>query len=149
MNGNKALCFVRERYAFSAGDDQRGKNQMALIKAIADKAMSPAFLTGFQSLMNSLDGTFETSMSYDQLASIVRKQLDEGGQWTVASYAVSGKGAKMPVYSMSSIPYVTVPDYSTVDKAKELMQMVLDGYVVSDYVIENMDKENNSSTEKE
>ncbi len=145
MDGNMALCFVRERYAFSSGDDQRGKNQMALIKAIADKAVSPAFLTNFQALMNSLDGTFETSMSYDQISSLVKKQLDEGGSWTVASYAVSGEGAKMPVYSMSSIPYVTVPDYATVDQAKALMQMVLDGQLVTDEVIANWGEEDTSA----
>lgn len=147
MDGNKALCFVRERYAFASGDDQRGKNQMALISAIADKAVSPAFLTNFQALMESLDGTFETSMTYDQISSLVRMQLDKGGEWTIASFAVSGKGAKMPVYSMSSIPYVTVPDYSTVDKAKALMQMVLDGYLVTDAVVETWGEETESSSD--
>ena len=147
MDGNKALCFVRERYAFASGDDQRGKNQMALISAIADKAVSPAFLTNFQPLMESLDGTFETSMTYDQISSLVRMQLDKGGEWTIASFAVSGKGAKMPVYSMSSIPYVTVPDYSTVDKAKALMQMVLDGYLVTDAVVETWGEETESSSD--
>ena len=31
MNGAQALSFVRERYAFSEGDIQRGKNQQAMI----------------------------------------------------------------------------------------------------------------------
>ncbi|MBQ9699241.1 MAG: LCP family protein, partial [Lachnospiraceae bacterium] len=146
MDGHKALCFVRERYAFATGDDQRGKNQMALIQAIADKAISPAFLMNFQSLMDSIDGTFETSMSYKQITSLVKMQLDEGGQWTIASYAVSGTGDKLPVYSMSSIPYVTVPNYETVDKAKALIKMVRDGYIVSDDVIANWGKEQPSTS---
>lgn len=44
LNGEAALCFSRERYAFADGDNQRGKNQMAVIQAIISKASSPAVL---------------------------------------------------------------------------------------------------------
>ncbi|MGN0479242.1 MAG: LCP family protein, partial [Hominenteromicrobium sp.] len=41
MDGKKALAFARERHSFIDGDIQRGKNQLKVISAIIDKAMSP------------------------------------------------------------------------------------------------------------
>ena len=40
LNGSQALAFARERMAFSAGDRQRGRNQMAVIKGVIDKLTS-------------------------------------------------------------------------------------------------------------
>ncbi len=34
MDGNKALCFVRERHALPSGDFDRGRNQQRLLKAM-------------------------------------------------------------------------------------------------------------------
>ena len=138
MNGNKALCFARERYSLPNGDNDRGKNHMLIIKAVIDKATSTAILNDFNSLMESLTDSFQTSMSSKQISALVRMQLDEGGSWNIVSYAVSGEGAKMPVYSMSSLPYVTIPDYTTVDVAKELIRMVHDGETISDEIVEEL-----------
>lgn len=41
MDGNKALCFVRERHALPNGDFDRGRNQQRLLKAMISKAISP------------------------------------------------------------------------------------------------------------
>ena len=138
MDGHKALCFARERYALPGGDNARGKNHMAIIEAVIDKATSTAILNDFSSLMESLTDSFQTSMTSKQLSSLVRMQLDEGGSWNIVSYAVSGEGASMPVYSMSAIPYVTIPDYTTVDVAKQLIQMVYDGDTISDEIVEQL-----------
>lgn len=35
VNGDQALAFCRERYAFSAGDRQRGKDQMKVIQVLS------------------------------------------------------------------------------------------------------------------
>lgn len=137
MNGKEALGFVRERYSFAEGDNQRGKNQMAVIQAIIDKAASPAILNDFTGLMNSISGSFETSMSSSQISSLVRMQLDQGGSWNVVTYAVSGDGAHMPVYSMSSEVYVTIPDMDTVEKAQKLIELVYDGVILTDDIIED------------
>ena len=51
LNGEQALCFARERHAFDDGDNQRGKNQMAVIRAIVDKASSPAILKGLKGML--------------------------------------------------------------------------------------------------
>ena len=44
LDGQAALMFTRERYSFSDGDNQRGKNQMKVIQAIIEKATSPSVL---------------------------------------------------------------------------------------------------------
>lgn len=75
LNGEAALCFSRERYAFADGDNQRGKNQMAVIQAIISKASSPAVLKNYQTLLSSLSDAFITSLSYDDIASLVQMQL--------------------------------------------------------------------------
>ena len=40
LNGEQALGFARERYSFNAGDVQRGKNQMEVIKGVIKKLSS-------------------------------------------------------------------------------------------------------------
>ena len=139
MNGKQALGFVRERYAFRDGDNQRGKNQMALIRAIADKAVSPAFLNNFTDLMNSIADSFQTSMSSSQISSFVRMQLSEGGSWDVLTYASTGRSAMMPVYSMSTEQSVMIPNEESVMKAKKLIDMVYDGKKLTQEYIDNLD----------
>ncbi len=131
MDGAKALEFVRERYAFSSGDRQRGKNQLALIKAVINKAMSPELLMNYSSLMSALEGSFETSVPYDTISTIVRDQLNQGGSWNVVSYSVDGTGDSQIPYSMSQYAYVMVPDESTVETAKSLIAQVYNGETVT------------------
>ena len=146
MNGKQALGFVRERSAFRDGDNQRGKNQMAVIQAIADKATSPAFLNNFTELMKSIESSFETSMSSAQISSLVRMQLSEGGSWDVLTYSVIGTNAKMPVYSMSSEQSVIIPDEKSVKKAKKLIDMVYEGKILTEDIIENLDSNSSNNS---
>ena len=131
VNGEQALIFARERYAFQEGDRQRGKNQMAVIRGVVKKALSPEILTSYSSILSSLDGCFGTNITYEEIAQILQQQLSNGGDWTIVSYSVDGTGATEKPYSMSQKAYVMVPDYNTVDKAKSLMEKVRNGEVVT------------------
>ena len=131
LNGEEALAFVRERHAFASGDRQRGKNQMALIQAVIDAAISPEILTNYSSLLASMEGNFETSVSYNMIASLVNNQLEDGGSWDVITYSVDGTGSSAVPYSMSTTAYVMIPDETTVATAKELIQSVLAGEVIT------------------
>lgn len=131
VNGEQALVFARERYAFQEGDRQRGKNQMAVIRGVVKKALSPEILTSYSSILSSLDGCFGTNITYEEIAQILQQQLSNGGDWTIVSYSVDGTGATEKPYSMSQKAYVMVPDYNTVDKAKSLMEKVRNGEVVT------------------
>lgn len=131
LNGEQALIFARERYAFQEGDRQRGKNQMEVIRGVVKKALSPEILTSYSSILSSLDGCFGTNITYEEIAQILQQQLTNGGDWTIISYSVNGTGATEKPYSMSQKAYVMVPDYNTVDKAKSLMEKVRNGEVVT------------------
>lgn len=127
LNGSQALAFARERKSFKEGDRQRGENQMAVIKAVINKAMSPAILSSYTEILESLSGNFETSMPYDMIAELVRDQLDKGGSWNIVSCSVDGYGDSRRPYSMSTNAYVMIPDQETVDAAIEKINQVRNG----------------------
>lgn len=131
VNGTQALAFVRERKSFASGDRQRGKNQLAMIKAVINKALSPELLVRYNALMDSLQGSFETSLPYDTISTIVREQLDGGGDWNIVSYSVDGTGDSQVPYSMSQAAYVMVPNETTVETAKNLIAQVYGGEIVT------------------
>lgn len=127
LNGEAALCFSRERYAFADGDNQRGKNQMAVIQAIISKASSPAVLKNYQTLLSSLSDAFITSLNYDDIASLVQMQVQDMSGWHVTSYAVSGSGDTSYCYALGDAAWVMRPNMDTVNTAKELIRQVMDG----------------------
>ena len=131
LNGEQALVFSRERYAFSEGDRQRGKNQMAVIKGVINKALSPELLKNYSSVLSSIQGCFETNISYEEIARLLQQQLNNGGSWNIVSYSVDGTGDTQKPYSMSQKAYVMIPDESTVQKAEEMMKKVRDGETVT------------------
>lgn len=129
MDGEAALSYVRERYAFPNGDYQRGIHQMQVISAVIQKALSPEILTNYSSLLNAAQDSFVTSVPYDLISTLVRSQLSNNGRWTVDSYYVSGTGSSDYTYSIPNAKaYVTVPDYSTVNTAKDMMRKVRMGH---------------------
>ena len=104
---------------------------MELIGAVMQKALSPDILSHYTDVLAGIDGCFETNFSYDRLAELVRQQLTDSGSWNIVSYSVNGSGDTRQPYSMSANAYVMIPDQTTVDKAKELMQQVVDGEVIN------------------
>lgn len=65
MNGEDALAFVRERYAFSDGDYQRVRNQQAFIKALLSKTLSAETLTN-PAKISSLVGAMAPFLAVDE-----------------------------------------------------------------------------------
>lgn len=122
LDGEAALGFCRERYSFTQGDRQRGKNQMAVIKGVIQKAASPSILSGYTDILDSVQDCMDTNIPYDLMAELVRRQLSENTSWKVTSYSVDGTGDYQVPYSMSSSVYVMVPDMSTVEQAKTLLR---------------------------
>ncbi len=131
LDGEAALAFCRERYAFASGDIQRSKNQVAVIKGVLNKMLSTDMLLNYSSVLNSLEGSFETSVPYDLIADLVRDQLDGGGDWNIVSYTTSGTAGSEIPYSMNTYASVLIPDEDTVATAKQLIQDVYDGKVIS------------------
>ena len=131
LNGAEALGFARERYALAGGDNDRGQNQMKVIKAIISKMTSTDFLMNYTSVLDALQGSFETSIPMDLISTVVRDQLASGGDWNVVSYAVTGTGDTQIPWSMGVGAYVMWPNDDTVATATSLMKQVEDGEIIT------------------
>ena len=128
LEGYPALMFARERESFLDGDNQRGKNQQAVIEGVLDKVMSPAILTKANHIIASVADNVETNMSQKEMTKFINMQLKDGAEWEIESVAVEGMSQELPCYSLPGEAYaVTVPDYDTVNKASMLMSEVMGG----------------------
>ena len=128
LNGEEALAFARERKAFSDGDVQRGKNQMALIEAVIDKLTSFATFANFQAVMNAISDSFETDMTTAEMNALIKMQLSGGGSWSIESYSVTGISSSEITYSAPG-QYLSVllQDAESIAEAKEMIEEVLAG----------------------
>ena len=124
VDGDAALVFSRERKLLAGGDNQRVKNQQHVIEAIMKKALnSKTILTKYTSILNSLEGSFQTNIEQDDISSLVKEQLNSMSSWEIKNNALTGTGASKSTYSMgSTLVYVMIPDESSVSSAKEKIQ---------------------------
>lgn len=127
MNGEEALRFSRERYAFAGGDNQRVKNQQHVIEAIMKKVLnSTTLLTKYTDILDSLKGSFQTNIEQDDISKLVKDQINNMSSWTIKSNSLTGTGASSSTYSMGSTKlYVMVPNSTSVTSAKEKIDEVL------------------------
>ena len=126
LNGEAALFFARERHAFIEGDNQRGKDHMAIIEAVVKKlTSSPEILTNYQNIFGTLADSFQTSMPEDLIKKMINMEISGSDDWTIDSYAVEGEGEKRTTFSEPfSYLYVAMPDLYTVQNAKDMMEQV-------------------------
>ena len=128
LNGEQALAFSRERYSFAGGDNQRVKNQQAVIEAIIKKVMnSTTILTKYTDVLESLEGSFQTNIDQKDVSSLVKSQLENMSSWTIKNNSLTGTGSYGPTYSMGSTKlYIMLPDSSSVANAKNKIDAVLE-----------------------
>ena len=130
INGEQALAFCRERYNLPGGDNQRGKHQMMVIKAIVDKAASSQILSSYDELLKAVEGCFITNMPYEDMSALVKMQLKDMTGWNITSYAVTGSGDMQVCATMPGMKlWVMQPNQKSVDTAKALVQQVMNGEV--------------------
>ncbi len=128
FNGEQALEFSRERKNVPGGDEQRGKNQQAVITAMIEKMISPAILMGAGEIIDSVSGNVDTNMSEDQIQTLIKGQLEGGDNWDIQSIAVTGTGSSAVCYSGgSSALSIIEPDMSSVETAKTQIESVMSG----------------------
>ena len=132
VDGSSALAFARERYNLPNGDNDRVMNQQIVMKAIINKCLSPAILTGYMGIMDSLSDSFETSLSQQQISSLVRMQLNDGDGWDMLSSRVVGTGDENTCYSSGdNVLYVMNPDENSVNTAAGFINRVKNGETVT------------------
>lgn len=126
VNGEEALSFARERKAFAAGDNQRGRNQQALLEAMIRKCTSTSIIYKYNSLLNSINGSFMTNMSSKRITSLVKMQLADMKPWTITSNNLTGSDGSAYTYSYSSQKlYVMIPNEDSIKEASNLIEEVM------------------------
>ena len=125
LNGKEALAFARERYALKGGDDQRGRNQMAVIKATTDKLMSQEILMNYNDILNSVTGCIDMDIPSDEIYGIVKEQLNDNRPWQITSHSVTGSGLKTTTYMSSTPIWVTEPNMEEVISTRIMIKECL------------------------
>lgn len=128
MDGEHALAYARERYAYASGDRHRVKNQQQVLEATFKKLASDAsILLKYEELLSSLKNLYMTDMPRSVISKYVKMQLDDMASWKFISQSVDGKGKMTATYTApKSKRYVMVPNESSVEKARNKMKEVLE-----------------------
>ena len=96
---------------------------MEVIRAVIDKCASSALLSNYDSVMEGIEGSFETSMPQEKIAELIRGQIEDTAKWTVTSYTALGTGKMAETYSMPGQALSVIePDRSSVEEAKKRIE---------------------------
>ncbi len=127
VNGEQALSFARERKAFAAGDNQRVKNQQAVITGVIEKVTgSTAILTSYSSLLEALSDNVEMNLSSKDITSLVKMQMGDMRGWDIDRCSLKGSGDSATTYSIpSAYAYVMRPDPVSVEEAMQKIDEVM------------------------
>lgn len=127
LNGEQALALVRTRHTIAGGDRGRIENQMLVLKAIIDKALSPSILVKYNSLLGSVSDSVITNMEQKSITKLIKKQIKNNSSWTIETYSVDGSDSYATTYSTGSAKaYVMKPDEETVLEAKKKLDEILE-----------------------
>ena len=132
LNGEQALAFARERYAYTEGDRQRTKNQQLVLMGIVDKITSPSIVQNYSSIMDAMSNTFSTTMSSSEISALIKYQINNNPKWKMEQYMVDGTGDTLMCAELGDAASVMVPDQSTVKMAKDKINAVLAGKSADD-----------------
>lgn len=126
LDGRCALAFARERMTYATGDRHRVENQQNVFAAILKKVTSIQYIVNYPKLLSAIEGTFQTSLSYEEITGFAKMQMNTMKSWEIEQYSVNGSGSTQPTYSMGSQPlYVMIPDQNTVNEAITKIQETL------------------------
>ena len=129
LDGKCALSYSRERKLYSSGDRHRGQNQQQVIEAIINKiTTNKEMLLKYDSILNSMKGTFESNFDATNISKLVKSQFENNTKWNVESISVDGYDSSNYTYSYyGSRLYVMEPDYETVKVAHDKILEVIGG----------------------
>ena len=121
LNGDCALGFARERYAYKDGDNQRGRNQEQVLSKIIEKVTtSKTLLSKSTDLLEAMTGTFQTNLSTKEITSLVKDQIDTMKGWSIDIYNVTGGDLYTTTYMSPKYEvYVMTPKMDMVNTAKQ------------------------------
>lgn len=127
LDGERALAFARERYAYVDGDVQRVKNQQQVLTQIVKKVASPSMIVNFGKFMDALGGAFETNMSSDDMLSLIRYEFTFYPKWVFESYAVLGYDSNEYSPTVGDYAFAMLINDESVNIAKNKIEAVNNG----------------------
>lgn len=127
LNGEEALALSRTRHTVAGGDRGRIENQMLVLEAIIDKAISPKIITKYNSLLNSVSDSIITNIDQKSITKLIKKQIKNNSSWDIETYSVTGTDASDVTYSTGNGQvYVMKQDKESVLEAKKLLDKILE-----------------------
>ena len=127
LDGQKALAYARERYAYEDGDLQRVKNQQQVLKAIIKKVKSPSMLLKYASLIDAIGSAIETNMPSSSITNFVKFQLASNSSWKFESYPMVGDTGMEFSPSLGDTVSVTYQDRGSIETAHDKIEAILNG----------------------
>ena len=127
LDGQKALAYARERYAYEDGDLQRVKNQQQVLKAIIKKVKSPSMLLKYASLIDAIGSAIETNMPSSSITNFVKFQLASNSSWKFESYPMVGDTGMEFSPSLGDTASVTYQDRGSIETAHDKIEAILNG----------------------
>ena len=99
LDGEEALSFVRERYAFSDGDRTRGFNQEEVIKSLISEFSATKLLLKYDSFLEKLSNEVETNVKESEIISLIKLQLKSSAKWDISTYNLDGENSLEYTYT--------------------------------------------------
>ncbi len=126
LNGNMALAYCRERKSWLDGDMRRNENQQLIMEAIIKKATSStSILTNYTGILEAVRGNMETSMSADEMTSLVKMQLSDMPSWNIEKNALKGKNDYQFCYALGFNAAVVNQDHEQIARAADKITGVM------------------------
>lgn len=127
LDGAGALAFSRCRKELPLGDISRGENQEAVIKAIIKKATSPSIISKYSSILKTMEASFVTNMSEENIYSLIKYQINENPTWDISTQNATGSDAYKTTYSAGKTKlYVMTPNEESVTDIKNALREILE-----------------------
>ena len=110
----------------------RVKHQQDVLMAMLKKMMSPAIITNYTGVLNSIAGCFETNMSSDNITDLIQMQVNDMAQWTFTQKQLTGHGVMQTggAYMPNKKLNYMIPDDSSVSENIAAIKAVLNGQTV-------------------
>ena len=132
LDGAGALMYVRERQNLPDGDFGRNMHQQIVMRAMIEKLCSPDIMMQINSIIDGMNGMFLTNISMNSIWALVNKQLDEGIEWNIVNYHVSGETG-MEICASAKGQYLSVvyPYDNQIEFVRNEIQKVMDGETIT------------------
>ena len=100
---------------------------MQVVSAVLKKLTSAStLLNNYSSILNSLSGMFRTSLSYEEITSLVQMQISDMANWEISTYSTGYTAGWDYTYSMPGWKlWVAYPNASSVSGAKSRILSVM------------------------